>query len=170
MGMAAMVYVTMKCSTLEFEFRIIELSEVYTDDQPQSLQHLTKNSPDWLRLIDGELEIFADGEMFYSEEVFPLGEFVRDLISWVRAPLEQRCNYSFDNSMNFEDQEGVFTFCRDRGGWRMNSLWEEIPGGIWVPEEEFEYKLNAFIAQVRARVLELWGVDLAEIEQEAVFA
>lgn len=163
-----MVCVTMKCSTLEFEFRIIDQSEVYVDDQPQVLPALAKTSSEWLRLIDGELEILADGEVFYSEEVFPLAEFAYDLIRWLKIDPARRANYSFDESMNFEDQEGVFTFSREGGGWRINSLWEELPGGVWLPQEEFEYKLGDFVAQVRARVLELWGVDLVAIEVDAI--
>ncbi len=160
----------MKCSTLDFEFRIIEQAEVYADDEPEILQHLTKTSAEWLRLIDGELEITVDGDVFYSEDPFPLAEFAHSLIEWLSIEPARRQNYSFDDSMNFEDQEGVFTFCREGDGWRLNSLWEEVPGGVWLPTEEFDYKLGNFVAEVRAEILAAWGIDLAMIETEAMVA
>lgn len=167
MGAMAFVWWSMnKAEQIQFEYRLLDQSEIYTEDAPQALD-IDETSEEWLRLIDAEFEIYVDGDLFYDGEIFPIAEFVYNIYKWSQKDMPADKGYSFDDSMNFEDQKGVITIDREEDGWRISTLWEEVPGGVLISKEVFETSLLKFVDSVIEDIKGKWGVDLRKIKYHA---
>ena len=106
--------------------------------------------------VAGDLELFDDDRLVWSEPGFPVVELARALAAWIE--LHGSGDFALD-SMSYEEV-GALTIRNVGDGWVFGSVFEPATESTPVPFAEVERCTRAFVHQVAADLVAC-GLDPA---------
>lgn len=137
---------------------IFDFRDLHMDPQTSSHRH------DAILGVTGRFGLLVRGKVLYSEVDFPLIEFARAMLTWLRQIDNYSENFEYES---METAELRLVWVRREGeGWRIGSVNQEYPEMTVFSVEDIKSAFDDFIERLQHRCRTDLQLEISELLQD----